>query len=662
MATPRPVMLYRRQVSPSSSLQFLDPDGPLPSPPPADWRSQTAPPAGRSTQDEGIAPRPQSADDVSEYCDVISKKRRQIQEAQVLGAPEELPAEEADDDVASVASSCLTVARINSIRGELGGKINYNPIENTVTLTRAEIEAIRDPATLEYLAQTPGLAKYVTNGVEEWRHCSVFITATDPDGLPEDATIDEETITLPVAAPLPDSALEKQSHAAAQVADFLSRPEVDADEVGDQADPSEDSVEEEEDIEETLMGSSVGPSDSTSTATRGVRAQKPMTRLQRNSRAVIDERTTSGVPSFMRGTVAADKKKRDLLREKEEKLEKPQPPSPQPPPPPPARPAPKPRQQEVALKTTSRRCLEPEELERVLAIENDVRFDAEDVPVNEGEGYGLSVEDRAKEDELMQALLKLRPEAQDLMVPPDPLGKSTVRRNRTREPEPDSDKVLRAREEALCVRAPGDYLDEQHEAREHRNKVASLNDRLSALYEANTEFETQLQLEGDSDEYRGRLSSDVLSKLLADAAKEQGRDLPALDDDAEMTDETPVRAAASRAAEEDAECLQGDLEMDPQFSGYGVDPDELPLDPEALFSKPDQLPPPPSPPPPERPSSSLSTTREDFLKGNWDALLERGREGDLVRPGSAASGRRPVPAPSPLPDLCPKAPSEAVRR
>eukprot|EP01062_Namystynia_karyoxenos_P020902 TRINITY_DN17929_c0_g1_i2.p1 TRINITY_DN17929_c0_g1~~TRINITY_DN17929_c0_g1_i2.p1 ORF type:complete len:842 (+),score=172.53 TRINITY_DN17929_c0_g1_i2:89-2527(+) len=654
--------LYRRQLSPAvsvtSSLEMLAPEPPTPgspgpgsmeaSPPPhrpqrrLDARSNTAPPGGMQgpcaagqsagtggalARSGGAGPQEQlrrcstvaggPAPDAPAVSPALSAQsapqshaapRRRARMVEAFAAARSIDGSSCgggDSPAAPSAApsrcSALSARDVQRIRAELRRPLDYDPDEATVTLTRADIEALRDPQTLEFLAQTPGLARYVGPGQQgdtSWRHCSVFVTAVEDDGTPAAATIDEDAISLPVEPDLPAGARQRRSSRATDVADFLAA------ELGDGDDVDSQGLSQEEETD-----SSPPPQhDSASTASqpRGPRRPSaPRTRLQRAQAASVatpsEAGATAAVPGYMRGTASAASKRRDLLQEKEQAVERIIHPPPREQPPPDASTAgsstPAPRRRRI--KETSdgcfadrnrarivcgtRRTFTEDEEARIDRLLADERFDPGADPCTQplqllpGEGYSCSTEDDAKEEQIAAALRRLRPDQDwDALLLPAPPQQSlilqqgegpTPSRRKASVAAGDGDapaadlhpderrrqeQVARARGEALCVRPPRpeDWVAEMREERQHRQKLHDLNERLSVLYEAKGDEEQALRLDREYDEgetYCGRLEADSLQELLRAAAAEQGREVPApVSDSDSPEDSVQLQAVADR--------------------------------------------------------------------------------------------------------------------
>eukprot|EP00756_Hemistasia_phaeocysticola_P058995 Hpha_TRINITY_DN3568_c0_g1::TRINITY_DN3568_c0_g1_i1::g.25764::m.25764 len=558
----------------------------------------------------------------------ISLPERRTQTAPVTPGGEAVwgPSSEAWGRSPSVASrasrvSALSAGEVQRLRTELRRGIDFDPGEGTVKLTREDIEALKDPATLEFLAQTPGIAKYA----DGWRHCSVFVTAVRPDGTPEAATIDDDIIHLPVDVP-------HGKEGGARVRSFLDHEE----------EPLSD-----EDDATTIATSEAGSS----------AEQKPH---------------PPRVPSFMRGTASTAARRRDLMREKEQGLERRAErgamlaeraeraenrvvlaPS--------GQRAPVRRVKERAPQappapTTRFTAEEEARLDAILA--DETKYSAPDFDALPGEGYRPFDADAEKEAQINDALRRLRPgmDWDRLLLPPVPKSTSVAgskkapKREPLREVDPEERRrqelVERARGEALCLREPHpeDWIAEMREERRAKAELGSLNEKLNELYDGKADEEEQVRLDREYDEgeaYRRRLPNNTLEALLREGAEEQGREWEPPEQDGMDRGGVSIERSLSPPP----------LPAPDLFSG---DTEDQPADPEDLFA-----PRPPTPPTYElgcvvRAAALVaiasaacpvtSPKQSAFMRGDWDSLLKPDQIGELQR--ERLSAISPFPHPS----------------
>jgi len=520
----------------------------------------------------------------------------------------------------SVASrlSALSAGEVQKLRMELRRGIDFDPGDGTVKLTREDIEALKDPATLEFLAQTPGIAKYA----DGWRHCSVFVTAVNPNGTPESATIDDDAIHLPVDVP-------HGKEGGARVRTFLDHEEPLSDDDDDDVTCTTESD----------IGSSA--------------SQQP--------------HPPRAVPSFMRGTASTSARRRDLVREKEQGLER--------------------RAERGAMlaeraeRVESRLALAPrgqrapvrrmkdkaplgppppvtrftaEEQARLDAIlADDAKYSKSDVDVAPGEGYLALEAEAQKEAQINEALRRLRPgmDWDRLLLPPAPQStscrkgkKEATTAGQFHDVDPEERRrqelVDRARGETLCLREPHpeDWIAEMREERRAKEELGNLNERLNALYEGKADEEEQVRLDreyDDGESYRRRLPNTALEALLKDAAEEQGRDWdPSEEEGMDRGGVVSMHRSLSPPPP-------------PAPEGFSGDTEDQPADPEDLF--------PPAAPELGHVGVAVlavvvlaacrdSPTRSIFMSGNWDGLLKRDRIGELQRDRVDAASPYPHPS------------------
>ena len=583
--------------------------------------------------------------------------------------------------------------KLGAIATELQHVIPVDKKNNTVTLSKADIETLRDPRVLQFLAQTPGFAQCSEGEGEdtEWQPSHVFITCVDDDGAPEQATIEDESITYSVGNTPLNS------------------------------------------IPPTPAASCVASAPTTPSSAAGT--------------------ATSRGPSFARPTLASHSKARDLVSEKREKVRQMEQPAggevpddtellftPA---------VNKPRRKKdpaaaaaaaPALPLTSRRVLSEEEERRVAHIEGEQRYDAPDVAAADGEGFLAAEADCERERRIAERLTELRPDrdvsellkpadfcaaaaaaaAQDGDDAPEKGSKAAQPRPRPVSPVADADErerqatLQRAREASLALRTPVDYLAAQKERRARRAAAQDVNRRLSELYEAAAVQEEQTTFARQSDEYaqayKGLLQAGQLQALLREASAEQGVALPlqegpdcaaAVELARPVSSGIPSRPASTLTGDYvDPYCVQTEgADTHPMFSGSRVDGEDTPLEPEVLFFQPssaaavaaaetcvhqsqeddlhvsdhedcdgdidgdgesdaaavhpargaevEALPVPAVSTPRVQEDKESTRRKSDFFSGNWDALLKTSDEGSLYRPASRAGTPLTAPRPSP---------------
>eukprot|EP01065_Artemidia_motanka_P026403 TRINITY_DN3137_c1_g1_i1.p1 TRINITY_DN3137_c1_g1~~TRINITY_DN3137_c1_g1_i1.p1 ORF type:complete len:679 (+),score=160.13 TRINITY_DN3137_c1_g1_i1:177-2213(+) len=669
--------LCRRRRSPtSSSLEVLSTDPPTPvsersSPPSATSstskvrlrgsevfrlrglgdRSATAPPASsggwmhrvehQHCSTPSVCPTPGS--EVASF-----SGRRRVAFQKRCSSAAKAPPSPVHSTRSSVVSA-LSVEDVHRLRSELRKAVDFDPHDGTVTLTRGDIESIRDVATLEFLAQTPGIAKYVSDSGEDgWRHCSVFVTAVDADGAPTHATIDEDSISLPVDGGLPEGV--RPPKRATAVNDFLSCGCSD----GSEGAVEEEGEEEEEEEDFHSVPTTAYVTVPSAPSSEAAAASRPASRPSRMTRAPVLLRghdRGGEVPGYMRVTEAAASKRRDLLREKEEVLERKPPPQPQ------LEAAPQRRPRPPRIKHTSdgafsdrNRALVAAGPGRTLTDDEEARIDrilemGDGYEGGPGTGFSSTSAECAREEQIAAALQRLRPDKDFALL----LGAA---------PQSHSGEQLGEECTSPCKDVP-DYIEEMRVRRQEMEKVRELERKLHAHYDSKSAEEEAVRLDREYDDgtsYNRRLAAGTLSELIRGAAEEQGREVPVLEGcDADVA---VAAAAADRwsqwkpgasALAADPECVEvGGADVSQLYSAYN-DPDQ-PATPEQLFYEPH----PHSTPCGAAESACVAAAVSvaavapgawaRFLGGDWEALV-RERKADALREISAS----PFPVPSSVP-------------
>eukprot|EP01063_Lacrimia_lanifica_P041573 TRINITY_DN9735_c0_g5_i1.p1 TRINITY_DN9735_c0_g5~~TRINITY_DN9735_c0_g5_i1.p1 ORF type:complete len:955 (+),score=353.65 TRINITY_DN9735_c0_g5_i1:49-2865(+) len=506
----------------------------------------------------------------------------------------------------------LGIETVEMIRCELKKPIEVDPKTNTVSLTRELVESIRDAGVLSSLAATTGFSKAFTGGsFEEYLPTNVFLTELSEDGEPKEATIEEDMIVYsvchtPAATP----------HAP---------------------------VSEWDDGEVSEFNATAAPSEASSVQATP-RRQYPLNASIASMGASIASTSTGKKQSYMRATGASAARRRDPRQEKKAQVDarldevaqhataQARHAAARPPacastrgtnpinalnadgtvdeesaPAERGRAAPKLGVGDL----TSRRMLTDEEEARVQRIEDDARFDvaekegqaplpAGEVPVCPGEGYALDEADTAALEALTAKLQVLRPgeDIAALFAPEVDMQAARATARPRREagagapdtaPEKERDARLRerAKESALALRPPEDYLTVMKQERALRSKLRDVNDRLVELYEKTADDERAASSLRAVDSAAAPLSPTCVADLLAAACREQGVPLPA----PLLPSPSPpeggreaVRAPVRTAGGGD---FDGDTHPDlhPLFSGCEAAAEEEPEDPTFLFKK-----------------------------------------------------------------------------
>ena len=464
---------------------------------------------------------------LSSSCDMTrpasNRKRLSIENAQIYEQEVKMTFENDNfrDPNAPAAYPSLPLHLISKYLNEV------NEVEATqsqfVTLTKQAIETIRCSDTLEVLAGTPGLVQCDVGGEREWAPTHVFITSVDAEGRPTEATIEDDSISFSVV-PTPHPSIPGTP---------LTECPSEAHEVEDQTAPT------------------------------------PPPATQR-------------VPSFMTATKSSQRKSRDLVVEHKSKImqmenkekviaDKPAP----------SLPAPR-RPKEMLGKQdlVARRLLSESEEERVLLIENDPRFDIEEMTLNDGEGYSVGDDIKQREEEIAKRLKEIRPNVawDEVLTPASP-----KQRKRKDHKTPIDDKIERAREASLSVRKEAiDHIAVMREERELKTSLHGVNEKLSQLFDAISSAEDVSRIERevfhntpDDIAYNSLLPVDTLSALLLQCTQEQG--LPPTTPFLEDEEEFPRNRPPSRYIDPHST----EAEIHPLFSGY--EEEEVLLDPEVLF-------------------------------------------------------------------------------